>query len=158
MYTEITKDRLLEEAYMVKNFIITKGLDSRQLIEIATSLKDKKEGIVDIYYLDGADTINYPSFASIRMNPRFVIKGGGIRSKTDGLILPQSEPIILIIANFNKLEKEDQDKYVGAICKKEESDYYPHIYLHDESIVILGLGATDEEPRISYKLEVRRMI
>jgi hypothetical protein len=158
MYTEITKDELLEEADLVKNFIITKGLDTKQLIDIATSLKEKKEGIVEIYWLDGVDTINYPSFASIRMNPRFVIKGGDIKPKTDGLIFPQTEPIILIIANFNKLEKEDQEKYVGVICKKEEHDYYPHLYLHEDSIVILGLGASDIEPKISYKLEVRSMI
>ncbi len=137
MYPEITKDELIKEAYSVKNFIITKGLDTKQLIEIAISLKENKEGIVEIYWLNGSDTINYPSFASIRMNPRFVILEGDIRADTDGLIFPQSEPIILIIANFNELKKEDQDKYVGAICKKEEEDYYPHIYLHEESIVIL---------------------
>ena len=108
MYTEMTKDELLNDANWAKNFIITKGLNKNQLIDIATLLKEKKDGIVEVYWLDGNDMINYPSFASIRINPRFVIKGGDIRSKTDGLIFPQTEPIILIIANFNKLEQKDK--------------------------------------------------
>jgi hypothetical protein len=155
MYAEITNEDLFEEAEWVKNFVIAKGLESNQLIELATNLKNRKTVIVDIYWLDGADTINYPAFSSIRMKPRFVIKQNDIRAKTDGLIFPQTEPIILVIENFDRLEKEDQEKYIGAICKKEEHDYHPHLYLHEESIVIIGIPPTYEEPKISYKLEVR---
>lgn len=144
MYTEITKEDLIEEAELVRDFVIVKGLQSNQLIELANNLKERKESIVEVYLLDAADTINYPSFSSIKMN--------------DGLIFPQSDPIILVIANFDKLQKEDQDKYLLAICKKEEHDYYPHHYLHEESIVIIGISSTSKEPKISFKLEVRSVI
>jgi hypothetical protein len=155
MYAELTKDELLKEASWVKNFVIVKGYDESNLIELGTTLKENKEGITEIYWIDGGDSFNYPSFSSIRLKPRFLIRGKEIRSSTDGLIFPQNEPIILIIQNFNKLNDEDKEMFVGAICKKEEHDYYPHLYLHKESIVILSLGLDNPEPKISYKLEVR---
>ena len=155
MYTELTKEKLLQEASRVKNFILVKDYDESNLINLGTILKEKKEGITEIYWIDGADSLNYPSFSSIRMKPRFLVKGNQIVSSTDGLIFPQNEPIILIIHNFNTLNDEDKEKFVGTICKKEEHDYYPHLYLHEESIVILSLGKDDTEPKISYKLEVR---
>jgi hypothetical protein len=155
MYEKLTKEELLQEASWVKNFVLVKGYSEGDLIELGTSLKEKKEGITEIYWIDGGDSLNYPSFSSIRMKPRFLIKGKEIRSTTDGLIFPQSEPIILVIANFNKLMDEDKEKYVRAICKKEKIDYLPHLYLNEESIVILSLGEDNEEPKISNKLEVR---
>jgi len=157
MYTEITKDKLLQDASWMKNFIIAKGLEKEQLIELGTLIKEKKDGIVDIFWLDGSDPINYPSFASIKMSPIFLLKNGNIVARRDGLIFPQSEPIILIIANFNRLSPEEQENYLGNICKKEDNDYLPHNYLHNDSIVILGIGATDKEPKISSKLDVRSL-
>jgi hypothetical protein len=158
MYAELTQEKLLQEASWVKNFVIVKGYDENNLIELGTKLKEQKEGVTKIYWINGGDSLNYPSFSSIRMNPRFVIKDKDIRSSTDGLIFPQHEPIILIIANFNKLKDEDKEIYVRTICKKEERDYHPHLYLHEESIVILDVDQDDQIPQISYKLEVRNII
>lgn len=157
MYAELTKEELLEEASWVKNFVIVKGYDKTNLIELGTILKEKKEIITEIYWLDGSDSLNYPSFSSIRLKPRFLVESGQILSSTEGLIFPQSEPIILIVANFNELNEEDKEKLVGTICKKEKDDYYPHLYLHEESIVILSLGQDNQIPKISYKLEVRNI-
>jgi len=103
MYAELTKDELIKEASWVKNFVIVKGYDESNLIELGTILKENKEGITEIYWIDGGDSFNYPSFSSIRLKQSFLIKGKQIRSSTDGLIFPQNEPIILIIQNFNKL-------------------------------------------------------
>jgi hypothetical protein len=155
MYAELTKDELLREASLVKNFVIVKGYDENKVIELGTILKERKEGISEIYWIDGGDSFNYPSFSSIRLKPRFLIRDKQIRSSTDGLIFPQNEAIILIIQNFDKLKDEDKEMFIRAICKKEEHDYFPHLYLHEESIVILSLGADSPEPKISYKLEVR---
>lgn len=155
MYTKLTKEELLQEAPQVKNFVLVKDYDKTNLIELATTLKEKKEAITKIYWIDGGDSLNYPSFSSIRLKPRFLVKGKQIVSSTDGLIFPQNEPIILVIQNFNKLNDEDKEKFVGTICKKEEQDYNPHLYLDKESIVILSLESDNLEPKISYKLEVR---
>lgn len=157
MYAQLTFEELIEQAEEVRNFIIAKNLDSNQLIELAANLKEKKSQIVEIYWLDGSDSRNYPSFKSIRQNPRFIIQDKHLRTKTDGLIFPQSEPIILVIANFNNLKQEDKELYLAGICKKEEHDYYPHIYLHEESIVIIGIPKSMEEPKINYKFEVRSL-
>jgi hypothetical protein len=157
MYGERTIEALLNEAFMVKDFIVTTDMNEKELIDLATALQEKKE-IKDIYWLDGSSTNNYPSFDSIRLKPRWIIVNGQMRTETDGLIFPQSEPIILVIQNFSALKEEDKNKYVGAICKKEEQDYYPHIYLHEESIVIIGLNKGAEEPKFSYKVNVRKLI
>ena len=152
---EWTKDKLLEDADQVRNFVIVKGYDESNLIELGTALKEKKEGITQIFWIDGGDSINYPSFSSNILKPRWVIIRKKMYTATDGLIFPQNEPIILIIQNFNKLKDEDKEKYVGAICKKRDLDYTPHIYLHKESIVILSLGLNDPEPMISNYFQVR---
>ncbi len=158
MYTEITKETLISHANIVKNFLIIKGFDEKQLIEISNILKDNKSVIEEIFWLNAADQFNYPSFDSLRIKPRIVIKGNELKAKTGELIFPQDKPIILVVNNFNSLEKEDQVKYLRALCKKEEGDYFPHLYLHEDSIVILGLGLNDEDPIISYKLDVRKLI
>ena len=155
MYSELTKDELFKKASRVKNFVIVKGYDESNLIELGTTLKENKEGITEIYWIYGGDDSFHPSFSSIRLKPRFLIRDKQICPSTDGLIFPQNEPIILIIQNFNKLNDDDKEMFVGAICKKEEHDYYPHLYLHEESIVILSLGQDNPEPKISYKLQVR---
>ena len=157
MYTQIAKEDLLKKAHRVKNYIITTDFDESQLIDLANSLKERKDGLTKIYWIDGANDRNYPSTSYIKKNPRFVIMGGKLTTESDGLIFPQSEPIVLIIANFNKLKKEDQEFYLGAICKREEHDYYPHNYLHDESIIILDCKASEEEPSFSYKFQVRKI-
>ncbi len=125
---------------------------------MSENLKANKKNIEFIYVIDAADQQNYTSLKSIRKNPRFVIKDGKIWSQTDGLIFPQSEPIILIIANFYKLNEEDQKFYIGGICRKEDHDYSPHLYLHPESIVIIGISNEDEMPKFSYKFQVRKII
>lgn len=158
MYKETTKAQLLTEADRVKNFVLSQGYSKEQLIETANELKEKKEIITEIFWLDGADELYYPSFDSIKLKPRFVIIGKSIRAFTDGLIFPQDVPIILVFNNFNSLPPDEREKYIERICKKEDHDYYPHNYLHEESIVILGLGLNDDTPRISYKLEVRKLI
>jgi len=158
MYKEITINKLFDEVSRVKGFIIAKGYDKKQLIDLGTMLKERKGGIVEINWLDGADSGNYPSFESLRMKPRFVLKDGEIRSKTVGLIFLQSEPIILIVENFNILSKEDQQKYVERLCKQEKHDYNTHYYLHEDSIVVLGIREQDEMPKISYKLQVRSLM
>jgi hypothetical protein len=89
------------------------------------------------------------------LKPRLLIRDKKIKPSPDILIFPQNEPIILIIKNFDKMNDEDKEMYVNSICKKEEDDYYPKLYLHKESIVILSLGLDYPEPKISYKLEVR---
>lgn len=157
MYAQLTLEELLEQSEEVKNFVIAKSFENKELIDLASNLKDKKSQIVEIYWLDGSDSLNYPSFDSIRLNPRFIVQDKQIRKESDGLIFPQSNPIILVIANFNFLTPEDKKKYLEGICKKEEHDYNPHIYLHEESIVIIGIPESADEPKISYKLEVRSL-
>lgn len=102
--------------------------------------------------------MNYPSLKSIRKNPRFIIKGGKVFSETDGLIFPQSEPVILIMSNFYKLNDDDQRFYIEGICRKDPHDYYPHLYLHPESIVIIGIRAEEETPKFSYKFQVKKIV
>ena len=155
MYSEETIDELLEGAKRVTDFIFVKDFNRFQLIDLANGLKTKNTELKEIYWLDGSDSLNYPSFASIKLNPRIVIKGKEMRSKTDGLIFPQSEPIILVIENFDRLKKEDQEKYIERICRREDHDYYPHYYLHHKSVVIIGYKSSFEKPVMSYKFNVR---
>ena len=154
MKMELTIEQLIEKGEEIKDFIITRDFTRNQLIELAVSLKTEASKFKNIYWLNGYDTLNYPSFASIKLNPRFIILGKEMRSQNDGLIFPQTEPIILVIENFDKLELEDQKKYVEQICRREPHDYNPHNYLHHESIVILGCQNTFKLPSISYKLQV----
>lgn len=149
MFREGTIDELLQRAGRVKNFVVAKGYSYEQLITLAEQLKEKKKSVTAIYWLDGSDTLNDASFNSIRLRPRIVIARGQRRAKMEGLIFPQTEPIILVIANFSQLEQEDQNMYLNAICKKEAIDYHPHLYLHEDSIVLLGIdeNALEPEPR-----------
>lgn len=155
MYKELTKEVLLEDAKEVRDFVVANGYTRDQLIDLAVSFKAENDEWKYIYWLDGADLLNYPSFDSIRLQPRFILKGKEMRSQTDGLIFTQTEPIILVIENFDRLGIEDQEKYIERICKKEDHDYNPHYYLHPKSVVILGIQNSFKMPKISYKLEVR---
>ena len=155
MYAITTEKELLEEAEVVKNFVVVKGFSTNQLINLAVNLKDKNNVLSDIYWLDGSDQLNHPSFEYIILAPRFVLVGKEMRSQIDGLIFPQAEPIILVIENFNHLATEDQEKYINRICKREEHDYHPNYYLNPNSIVILGISDSFVMPKISNKLDVR---
>jgi hypothetical protein len=157
MYAITTEKELLEEAELVKNFVVLKGFSTNQLINLAINLKDKNNVLSDIYWLDGSDHLNYPSFESIILAPRFVLVGKEMRSQIDGLIFPQAEPIILVIENFHHLATEDQEEYINTICKREENDYHPHNYLDTDSIVILGISDSFEMPKINNKLDVRTL-
>lgn len=158
MYAELTVDELLEESRNVRNFVVASGFSGQELIDLSERIKAQNKSIENSYIVDAADQRNYPSRISIRKNPRFIIKGGKVFSETDGLIFPQSEPIILIIDNFYKLNEDDQKYYKGGICRKEDHDYYPHLYLHPKSIVIIGIGVEDKTPNFSYKFQVRKIV
>jgi len=145
MYAELTVEELLNQARRTRNFIVAPGFSNEDLFELSKKISESKKILKETYILDAADEQNYPSFKSIK-------------SPSGGLIFPQSEPIILIIANYYRLSKEDQKIYIGAICKKEEGDYYPHLYLHEESVVIIGIGDEDETPKFSYKFQVRKIV
>jgi hypothetical protein len=155
MYAKMTEIELLQEANNVRDFVIVKGYDEASLFKLGESLKKEKDVITNIYWLNAADTKMYESFSSIRIPARFVIQAGSLRASTGGLIFPQSEPIILIFDNFGLLNDEESARFVNSICKKESHDYFPHLYLHEDSIVILSLNKDEQEPKISYKLEVR---
>ena len=154
-YEEQTLAKLLKEAEEVKNFVVVNNYSGEKLIELANELKKRKPEIDKIYWLDGADILYYPSFDSIKLPLRFVIRGKDLRSSVDGLIFRQNVPVILVIQNFDRLQLDDQGKYINQICKKEAHDYHPHNYLHPESIVILELEDIANKPKFSYKVEVR---
>ncbi|MCZ2479333.1 hypothetical protein [Aquirufa nivalisilvae] len=158
MYVELTKEELLEDAQSVKDFVIASGYSELQLIELSESLIKEKNYLNRIYILNGNSQSNYPSFNSIRLAPRFVIKGGQTYTDTSGLIFPQNEPIILIIENFDTLKEVDQSKYLETICQKEERVPHHNLSLHKDSIVVLGISSTAKIPEISYKLNVRKLI
>jgi hypothetical protein len=158
MFRELNSEELINHSMFLNGFVITKGFGEEKLIELATQLKQKKEAIDEIYWLNGDDPYNDASFDSIRLRPRVVVNNGNLKSNSSGLIFPQSVPIILVIANFNKLDSKNQQSYLDMIFNKEDTDRHPKNYLHKESIVILGLGVGDEYPKISYKLDVHCIV
>jgi hypothetical protein len=158
MFQEITSEKLISHAKFVRGFVITKGFGDDELIALATQLKHHKGTVAEIYWLNGNNPYNDASFDSIMLRPRVVVKDGNLKSNSSGLIFPQSVPIILVIANFNRLNPKDQQSYLDKIFKKEDTDRHHNNYLHNESIVIMGLGVGDEYPKISYKLDVRCIV
>lgn len=159
MHQEISLKELYENAEFINNFVIVKDFDNEQLLKMAIELKRNLPNVEEIYYLNGGDSINYPSFKSIKINPRFIIVNNDIRFKNDGLIFPQKNPIILIFENFDSLEKDDQDKFLLGLCNPEPKE--PDIFkshLHNKSIVILGVSKECPPLNISYKLFKRVII
>lgn len=151
---EYTISEALRKAHRLSGFLVVRDLGRAELIRFISEFKDKNGLVNEVFYIDGADLRNYPSFESIKLGVRYVIKGDSIYSNTEGLIFPQDTPIILVIDNFDQLREEDRIMYLGQICKREEIDYHPKNYLHERSVVILNVPERFGLLDVSYKLSV----
>ena len=151
MYLETIPDDLPLFAGFFRGFLIAKNYSRNQLNDLALLLKKEKTELSEIIFLNDADSANAPLFDSLKKKNVVVSTGKEKWIDNDGLILPQDKPVILIIDNFDKLAYSVQQQYLNNICKKDKDDYYPKLYLHYDSVIILNVGTITDLPLISYK-------
>ncbi|MFN9113470.1 MAG: hypothetical protein ACK5XN_25645 [Bacteroidota bacterium] len=157
MYTSYTQDELIKNIKygLVKNYVLVRGYDEEKARQLALKISTAIDSKESIYWLDGSpNTDIYPSIEYIKLPPRLVATSMGIRFNNEGLILPQAEPIVIVIYGFGNLKNEEKEFYMNQLCKREEFDYSPQNYVHPNSIVLICLSEDEELPKHSYKLFV----
>lgn len=115
--------------------IMAKDFNTINLVELSQYLKNKSAiPIAEIYFLD---CINYPTFDSIKLKPKIMVKNNELRKSEGGLIFTEKEPVLMVIEAFHLLDVRDQMAFSGLITRRSSQNFH----LHPDSVLILGISS-----------------